>query len=132
MVPVVDIARLSEELAREGASLAVLFGSQARGTAGPESDIDIGVVGLPGDALLGLTAHLGHLVGQRVDLVDLRRAGPLLAFAVAREGRPILDPTGTAFPAFASYAARRYADTAKLRALQLSSLRRYVRERVGP
>ena len=118
-------------LERAGVRLAVLFGSRARGDARADSDVDIGVIGPQGEDLLALAAELGRVAGMRVDLIDLRRAGPLLAFAVAREGRPLIDPTGTEFPAFASLAARRYADTAKFRKLERESLLRFARERSG-
>ncbi len=53
-----------------------LFGSVARGTARPDSDLDIAVLGAaPFDAvqLFDLGLELGVLVQRDVDLVDLRR-----------------------------------------------------------
>ena len=68
--------------------LLVLFGSQARGEARPGSDWDLGYLGGAGfdpDALLlDLVTRLGT---DRVDLVDLARAGAQLRFRAAAEGR---------------------------------------------
>lgn len=65
------------------------------------------------DALyLALAPRLGT---DRLDLIDLRRAGPLLAMAVARTGRPLFERESGAFREFQSLASRRYCDTDKLR-----------------
>jgi predicted nucleotidyltransferase len=115
---------LAAELAAAGARLVVLFGSRARGTHRPDSDFDLGVVGISGLELLGHAARLGAAAGVRVDLVDLGKASTLLAYAVAREGRCLHDADGSAWPAFVSLAVRRHSDTAGLRALQAEALRR--------
>jgi hypothetical protein len=96
--------------------LLVLFGSVACGRARSESDIDLaaqcdGPVDL--DALYLATAP--RLETDRLDLIDLRRAGPLLQMAVARTGRPLLEREPGAFREFQSLASRRYCDTEKLR-----------------
>jgi uncharacterized protein len=68
--------------------LLVLFGSQARGEARPGSDWDLGYLARAGfdpDALLlDLVTRLGT---DRVDLVDLARAGAQLRFRAAAEGQ---------------------------------------------
>jgi predicted nucleotidyltransferase len=75
---------------------ALVFGSSARGEAGPHSDLDV-AVGLVGnerlDALeLGaLTAKLEDAAGRPVDLVLLDEAPPGLAYRIFRDGRPILE-----------------------------------------
>ena len=69
--------------------LAVLFGSTARGTAGPRSDVDLGVLLDPDtpDARLRVEVELGRAVGDRsVDLIFLKEAPPLLRFEIAKEG----------------------------------------------
>lgn len=66
-----------------------LFGSLARGTAGLDSDIDLGVIAnRPIDPveLFELGLSLGVIAGRDVDLVDLRRASVLLRHVVATEG----------------------------------------------
>lgn len=68
--------------------LALLFGSRARGVAGPEADLDLAVEVALGEELdaLGLMAELSSATGLEVDLVDVtpgRCVGyPLLAALV--------------------------------------------------
>jgi predicted nucleotidyltransferase len=64
--------------AHGGVRLALLFGSHARGAAGPTSDVDVAILGRGLDRL-ALTAALSDAVGQDVDIVDLDDPGvPLL------------------------------------------------------
>ncbi|MBW1881268.1 MAG: nucleotidyltransferase domain-containing protein [Deltaproteobacteria bacterium] len=87
--------------ADERVRYALLFGSRATGRSHPRSDVDVAVA-LSGDAgldaLLALASRLeGAAGGLRVDLVDLDRAGPVLAFRVFRDGRLLLCRDRTAF-----------------------------------
>lgn len=69
-------------------SLAVLFGSTARGTAGSTSDVDL-AVWLDTEAvnrLWDIDLAAGAAMRRPVDLVDLRRAPPLLRLQIARHG----------------------------------------------
>lgn len=81
----------------EGIAAAWLFGSMARGTAGPESDIDLGVLYCqdPPRTLTGLGLDLeGDLeaaVGLPVQLVTLNRAPVDLVIRVLRDGRLLVD-----------------------------------------
>jgi len=70
--------------------LAYLFGSQANGTAGPQSDYDIAL--LVRQPSLALQARLAHEIGtilgtDRVDVVFLNRAPVELAYAVIAQGQ---------------------------------------------
>jgi predicted nucleotidyltransferase len=65
--------------------LALVFGSRARGTATPASDVDVAVVA-PGVDLLDLTAELSKATGLEVDVVDLEHAGVPLLTRILREG----------------------------------------------
>lgn len=75
--------------------LAVLFGSTARGDAGPRSDVDLVVSwkdskrARPG----ALMAKLEAATGREVDLTQWARAkkSPLLVDRVVKEGRVIVD-----------------------------------------
>lgn len=75
---------------------AWLFGSEARGEARPDSDIDVGVlfVDPPPRTLLGqpwtLADELGRLTGRTVDLVVLNDAPVDLIHRVLRDGRLLL------------------------------------------
>lgn len=59
-----------------------LFGSQAEGTAGSQSDIDFGVLfshGVTPDAQLGLEAAMSEIIGtDNFDVVDVRHVNLLL------------------------------------------------------
>jgi len=130
------IEHFTEALAAFGAvvpsvQLVVLFGSVARGRPRPESDLDVAVrcdgpANL--DALYLLLAP--RLATGALDLVDLRRAGSLLAFQVARHGRLLYERDPGAFRSFQSLASRRYCDTDKLRRAQRRAIHAFL-ERHG-
>jgi len=94
-----------------GLDLLVLFGSRARGEARPDSDWDFGYLADerfdPLDLLPPLVAALGT---DRIDLVDLRRAGALLRFRAARDGRPIFEARPGRFEEFQLEAADFWCD----------------------
>jgi hypothetical protein len=78
--------------ARDDLAAAWLFGSQARGTAGPESDLDVGVLFLedPPRTLEGLHLDLQDdlrgALGRPVDLVVMKRAPADQVHRVLRDG----------------------------------------------
>jgi predicted nucleotidyltransferase len=111
--------------------LLVLFGSAARGRAGTRSDVDVAVLTQGVPDLDGLHLSLApKLKTDRLDIVDLRRAGPLLAFEVARTGLVLFERSPGLFRQFQSLASRRYADTKKLRDAQRRSIQVFLaRER---
>ena len=78
----VDGARLADICDRYGIAKLQIFGSQARGTVSPDSDIDILYTLRPGRRLgweiEQLADELAELFGHRVDLVSLRSLHPLL------------------------------------------------------
>jgi predicted nucleotidyltransferase len=89
------VDRLREVLkGREDIQLAVLFGSQARGKARPDSDLDLGVLGDQLDTL-SLARDLSLVTDLEVDVVDLGQdLGYPLLNAIVRDaifvhqGRP--------------------------------------------
>ena len=99
--------------------LVVLFGSTVKGRRRTGSDVDVAVrcVG-PADLDVVHGVLAPALGTDRLDLVDLRRAGPTLAMEVARSGRLLFESRRGAFREFQSLASRRYCDTAKLRRAQ--------------
>lgn len=73
---------------RYGAHEVRVFGSVARGEAGPESDVDLLVAFEPGRSLLdqaGLVLDLETLLGQRVEVVTERSLKPLMRDEVLHE-----------------------------------------------
>ncbi len=107
--------------------LVVLFGSTAKGRRRAESDVDVAVrcAGTADlDTLYGVLAPA--LSTDRLDLIDLRRVGPLLAMEVARSGRLLYESRPGAFRQFQSLASRRYCDTAKLRQAQQRAIQVFL------
>jgi predicted nucleotidyltransferase len=84
---------LTGKAEEEGIAAAYLFGSVARGTARPESDVDVGILYSedPPQTLEGLgfrlEGDLEKLLGLPVQLVVLNRAPVDLIFRVLRDGK---------------------------------------------
>jgi predicted nucleotidyltransferase len=106
--------------------LAILFGSRARGTARPDSDIDLAI--LPEDPALSLrdesllVANLEHATGARVDLVRVDHAAPALRWRIARDGIVLLSMPPQVAPRFL---ARAGIEHDELRELEIEAMRRY-------
>jgi hypothetical protein len=83
--------RLAAICDRYGIAKLEVFGSQARGTARPDSDIDVLYTLRPGSKLgweiEQLADELGDLFGRKVDLISLRSLHPLLQPSVLAEAR---------------------------------------------
>lgn len=71
--------------ASEGVQLALVFGSVARGTARPMSDLDLAVLGVKAD-LLGLSSAIARATGRDVQVVRLEDATIPLLEAIIDEG----------------------------------------------
>jgi predicted nucleotidyltransferase len=76
----------------EGVRIVMLFGSCAKGTARPDSDLDLAVDAgrvMTADQRLALTAELAALTGRPVDLIDLRTVGEPLLGQILQYGQRI-------------------------------------------
>ncbi len=83
MTTVLD--RLRDALrGRDDVRLALLFGSEARGTAGPASDVDVAVLA-PGVDLLTLAAQFREAVNREVDVVSLEDVNIPLLMELVRD-----------------------------------------------
>ena len=81
-----DAARAVAER-QPGLAFLLAFGSRARGDAAVSSDWDFGFLATGPLEVEGLRAELSLALGtDRVDLVDLARAGGQLRFRAARDG----------------------------------------------
>jgi hypothetical protein len=109
-----DLSRAADWLDRRfGLDALWLFGSEARGRAGPESDLDLAALFLrPPTSFERFEAavDLGALLGREVDLIDLDSASPILAMQVLRHGRLLVDRNRTRRAAFFSRALSLYED----------------------
>jgi predicted nucleotidyltransferase len=102
----VDLLRMQLASALEAhteVELALLFGSRARGEAGPGSDLDVAVVGRAIDTI-GLAIELSDANGLPVDVVDLSDDPPLaLLLAVLRDGIKIHESRRGVYGRFLSH-----------------------------
>lgn len=101
-----DVARRHPPL-----ELLLLFGSCARGDASARADWDFGYLARDAVEPLTLMAALAEAAGSdRVDVVDLSRAGGLLRFRAARDGVLIYEAHAGTFDSFRLAAARFWFD----------------------
>lgn len=107
-----NLDRFCEE---EGIELLLLFGSRAKGGTGAGHDWDIGVLKRRGllemDTYLDFTYRLAQAIVQgNLDVVDLRRASPLLKYEAARTGQPLYQCDPCALNRFHVNAWKLYQD----------------------
>ena len=77
--------RMKPLLEDEGLKLVLLFGSAASGRTHKQSDIDLAFLyDKPVDILLLTNRIISILRSDTIDVIDMRRASPLLKFAIAR------------------------------------------------
>lgn len=118
-----------------GVVLGYLFGSQAQGTAGPLSDLDIAVLLSPEvprerwpEVQIKLICDLMSVFHHNdVDVIILNRAPALLAYEAARYGKVIYQDASQPHLDFLVLAISRYADTRRLRDIFTA----YLLERAG-
>jgi len=88
---------LAEHADREGIAAAYLFGSVARGTARPDSDVDVGILYSedPPRTLAGmgfrLEGEIEKILGLPVQVVVLNHAPVDLSIRVLRDGKLLVD-----------------------------------------
>jgi uncharacterized protein len=126
-VPEIDAAvrkRLGEALDKEGVVAAMLIGSQARGKAGPLSDIDIAVWHEPNiedskrrlDLQLSLIGAASDALGtNEVDIIMLNHAPPLLQHRAIRDAVRLVERNHDQRVRFETRAILEYLDTQPLR-----------------
>ena len=106
------------EAALKGAEFALLFGSAASGRLRRDSDVDLAVrypSPLDATSWLRLTGELSEILRRPVDLLDLHRAGPIVAMQVLRTGVPLLVNHRQAFEQFLMYTPSLYFDFKRTR-----------------
>lgn len=125
------LERLPALFEERGVRLAYLFGSLAvdaeeaeeAGDAGVPGDVDLAI--LAGECSVHLLrSDLHEALGtQRLDLVDLDRAPPVLRFHVIRDGRLLYARSDESLNRFELDTLHLYRDTAPLRRRQREILR---------
>jgi predicted nucleotidyltransferase len=84
-----DILRIATQY---GASHVRIFGSAARGEAGPQSDVDVLIRLEPGRSLLDIIAikqELEALLGRKVDVLTESSISPYLREQILMEAIPL-------------------------------------------
>lgn len=138
-VPPLDEAaleRLGRVLDRQGVVAAMLIGSQARGTPGLLSDVDIAVWHEPGidpAGRLQLQLELARLAGEtlrtnEIDIVMLNQAPPLLRHRAVRDAKLLVERDPVARVRLDARALLDYLDTKPLRAEMSRGLRKRIQE----
>jgi len=118
------LAQLIPIFAREGVQLAYLFGSLGQGLEGHDVDLAILTRGEPAFRLRPAISEC--LSTERLDLVDLRRASPVLRFEILHTGQLLYAADQALSERFEMATLQVYRDTAWLRRRQ----RAYLRERM--
>jgi predicted nucleotidyltransferase len=118
------LARLIPLFEREGVQLAYLFGSLGQDQSG--HDVDLAIL-TEGEPAFRLRSAIAECLGtERLDLVDLRRASPVLRFEIVRTGQLLYTADQALSERFELATLQVYRDTAWLRRRQ----RAYLRERM--
>jgi predicted nucleotidyltransferase len=98
-----ELQQKLEALARatSGLELLVLFGSRGRGDNRPDSDWDFAFRGTDSLDIGTFIAEIAAVIAtDRLDLVDLDRAGGLLRYRAAGDGFPVYEASPRAFEQF--------------------------------
>ena len=91
--------------------LLMLFGSRARDDNHPESDWDFAYTATDAFDLAAFLGNLAGIVGtDRIDLVDLNRAGGLIRYRVARDGHLVFEARPGSADRFQLEAVRFWCD----------------------
>ena len=117
---------------------AYLYGSHAQGRAGRHSDVDIGILlqeqrGRPEIRIaptyeVDVAGEIAGIVGdERIEVVILNSAPPLLAHEATRHGHRLFVRRSRPVMRFELRARQRYLDTVSLRAIQDHYLDRIIR-----
>ena len=129
---IADLVQQALNAAAPQTVFAVLFGSGARATMRPFSDIDIGLFLDHEPDLLTLADIAGRIeahADRAVDIVllcGLAERDPEFAFKIADEGVLLFESRPYAFAAFKKEAFLYYLDTAHLRRMTREALHRRV------
>jgi predicted nucleotidyltransferase len=106
---------------------AYLFGSQASGNVNPMSDLDVAVytdsAATPNELWCLQSEIMEAACIKRVDLIDLRRAPPVLVYEIVSTGKLLFSGDAEAVNRFERKAYLHYFDTQHLRDVQNYYLR---------
>jgi len=122
--------RLTPLFKDEGLRLVLLFGSAVSGKVHKQSDIDLAFLFDRPVDILSLTNRVIRLLHtDNIDVIDLRRASPLLKFSVIKNGSLLYERQIGMSNEFYSLAFRMYVDTKKLRDAQAIAIKHFLKAR---
>ncbi len=120
--------KLSPVFKNKGLKLALLFGSAVSGKAHKQSDIDLAFLfDSPFDILALTNKVIRFLHTDNIDVVDLKRASPLLKFSIVKNCKLLYERHQGIFNEFYSLAFRMYVDTKKLRDAQTTAIKHFLK-----
>ncbi len=131
MKKTISIEEIKEKLVPvfrdKGLGLLLLFGSSISGNTHERSDIDLAFLfDKPADMLDLTNIVIKTLHTDKVDVVDLRRASPLLKYSAVRNGLLLYERNKGLFNDFYSLAFRMYVDSKKLRDARSTAIQQYL------
>ena len=117
---------------RYGIGMMALFGSHARGTATDRSDVDLAVwlrEGADPDFAEMYADLVPVLDSDRIELVQMHRPNPWLAWDVARQGRLLFASDPRRWHEFQVRAMKEYDDVRRFSRYRRMRLERFLVER---
>lgn len=122
-----SVAQLTPFFTAEGVLLAYLFGSLTQND--DARDVDLALL-MPADKRpFHLHTPLTHILNtERLDIVDLRRAAPVLAFDIITTGQCLYASNETIQLDFERHILRQYKDTNWLRQKQEKLLKERMKQ----
>ncbi len=119
--------RLTPLYGEEGLRLVLLFGSLARGKTHRESDIDLAFLFDRDVDMVELTARVIELLStDAVDVVELRKASPLLKFSIAKDAIVLYASSPSIFSEFYALSFRMFMDARKFYKIQHRAIREFI------
>jgi len=110
--------------------LILLFGSALMGAVHKKSDIDLAFLfDRPMDILSMTNRVIRLLRTDKVDVIDLKHASPLLKYSVAEKGKLLYEKSPGMFFEFYSLAFKEYVDTRKLREARERTIKNFLESR---
>lgn len=127
--------KLTPFFERDGLLLVIIFGSVAQQRTHKKSDIDIALLfksSLTDDDLLKINNKIIQLLNvNEINIVDIAKASPLLAYEIVRNGKPVFKKYNAIYPKFVSLSMRKYIDAYKIREAQKKYIDKFIADKVS-